>query len=129
MLDIWYACQAVAHPFLTEAFVEKVRQDMQDIYIPKTDSWLYFKEGKALGFISMIGNEIGGLFVAPEAHGQGVGTALVDYVRASHAELEVEVFSDNKIGRAFYDKYGFQPLREYFHEESGNNMLRMKFSV
>ena len=40
----------------------------------------------------------------------------------------VQVFKQNKIGRAFYDKYGFKLIKEYFHEESKQDLLRLKFS-
>ena len=42
-------------------------------------------------------------------------------------ELEVEVFKDNKIGRAFYDRYGFKFVHEYIHEETNRAVWRMKY--
>jgi putative acetyltransferase len=126
ILDIWYQSSTIAHAFLNDDFVDKVKVDMRNIYIPGSDSWVYEKDGEIIGFISMIGNEIAGLFVLPHRQSIGIGTLLVDYVRKTHSELEVEVFEKNEIGRAFYKKYGFKMVKQFFHEESNQELLRLK---
>ena len=49
----------------------------------------------------------------------------MNFVSQFHKELEVEVFKENKIGRAFYEKYGFKKIDEYIHDVTGNKILRM----
>ncbi|NNE99385.1 MAG: GNAT family N-acetyltransferase [Pyrinomonadaceae bacterium] len=127
VVDIWYKSSTLAHPFLKPDFVEKVKKDMHDIYIPNSETWVYEEAGKVVGFIGMIENEIGGLFVLPDQHSKGIGTKLVDLISEIHDELEVEVFKKNKIGRAFYDKYGFKLIKEYFDEASRHSVLRLNF--
>ncbi|ARN76308.1 GNAT family N-acetyltransferase [Oceanicoccus sagamiensis] len=127
VVDIWYQSSTLAHPFLEPDFVKKVKKDMHEIYIPNSETWVYEEEDKIVGFIGMIGNEIGGLFVLPDQHSKGIGTKLVNLILELHDELEVEVFKKNKIGRAFYDKYGFEFMKEYFDEASNNDVLRLKF--
>ena len=107
IINIWYQASTLAHPFLDSTFVKKVEKDMRNIYIPNSETWVYEKNNSVIGFISMIDNEIGGLFVLPNNHSKGIGTKLVDFISKVHKELEVEVFEKNIIGRAFYDKYGF----------------------
>lgn len=127
VVDIWYQSSTLAHPFLEDEFVQKVKKDMHHIYIPNSKTWVYEEDGKITGFIGMIENEIGGLFVLPDQHSKGIGTKLVNLVKKQHERLEVEVFKKNEIGRAFYDKYGFELIKEYFDEASGNEVLRLKF--
>ena len=115
IIDIWVKSNALAHPFLPPEFVSKVKKDMREIYLPNTKSWVYEEKGTIVGFISMIENEI--------------GTQLVDFVSIYHEDLEVEVFEKNNIGRKFYAKYGFLFMKEYFHEESKNTILRLKYTV
>ena len=129
ILNIWYQSSTLAHPFLDDAFVEKVKNDMREIYIPGSETWVYEDKGKIIGFIAMLGNEIGGLFVLPDHHSKGVGQELVKFIREFHDELEVEVFKLNIIGRAFYDKYGFTKIKEFLHEDSQHEVLRLKFTV
>jgi putative acetyltransferase len=128
VIDIWYYTSSSAHSFLDAVFVEKVKKDMKDIYLPNAETWVFEKNNAVIGFISMIENEIAGLFVYPDQQSKGIGTLLVNFVGDLHKELEVEVFKNNKIGRSFYDKYGFKMMKEYFHEESKQILLRMKFS-
>jgi putative acetyltransferase len=125
ILGIWSQASSLAHPFLDPIFTEKVRKDMQEIYIPGSETWVYEENAEVVGFISMLGNEIGGLFVLPVYHSKGIGTRLVNYVKRHHSSLEVEAFEKNKIGRAFYDGFGFVVFSKYFHKESGQNILRM----
>ena len=127
IMNVWNKASSLAHPFLETSFVDKVKKDMREIYIPNTETWVYEQNNLVIGFISMLGNEIGGLFVIPEYHSKGIGTQLVNYVIELHNELEVEVFEKNAIGRAFYDKYGFTKIKQYTHTESNSEMLRLNY--
>ena len=127
VVDIWYQSSTLAHPFLEDDFVQKVKKDMHDIYIPNSDTWVYEEDERIVGFVGMIGNEIGGLFVLPDQHSKGIGTQLVNHVKELHETLEVEVFESNAIGRPFYDKYGFTLMTSQVHEPTQQQVLRMKF--
>jgi len=127
LLDVWYKSTSIAHPFMDQTFLKKEEKNIRDIYIPNTKTWVFPNSQGLDGFISMIENEVGAIFVRPEKHGQGIGKVLMDHVCQIHEEIEVEVFKDNKIGRAFYDKYGFKTTKEHVHEETKRVLLRMKF--
>ena len=127
IMNVWYQASSLAHPFLDADFIEKTKKDLRDIYIPNTETWVYEDNDSVIGFISMSGNEIGGLFVLPNRHCKGIGTQLVNFVKELHAELEVEVFEKNSIGRAFYEKYGFVQIKCYHHTESKNEILRLHY--
>lgn len=126
IMKVWTESSKLAHPFLNSGFVDKVKSDMRNIYIPNSETWIYENDESLVGFISMIDNEIGGLFVLPKNHSTGIGTKLVNFVSEFHNELEVEVFERNIIGRAFYDKYGFTIIKEFTHDESGEIVLRLR---
>ncbi len=126
IMNVWIDSSNLAHPFLHSAFVEKVKTDMRKIYIPNSETWVYENDLGIVGFISMLGDEIGGLFVLPQNHSSGIGTKLVNYVSEFHEKLEVEVFEKNEIGRAFYNKFGFSLIKEFTHEESGERVLRFR---
>ncbi len=127
IINVWYEASSLAHPFLEADFVEKAKKDLRDIYIPNTETWVYEDNNAVIGFISMLGNEIGGLFVLPNNHFKGIGTQLVNFIKESHSELDVEVFEKNAIGRAFYEKYGFVQINKYYHAESKNEVLRLRY--
>lgn len=119
----------LAHPFLTSDFLDKERHNILNVYLPNAETWVAELNGKVIGFIALLGNEVGGIFVEPEYHGTGVGKLLMDKAREIHGDLEVEVFVENPIGRKFYSSYGFVPLAEKVHEETGNKVLRLKFTA
>lgn len=126
LVNIWEQSSRIAHPFLTEEFTLMVKQAMKETYLPNSNTWVYVEANNILGFISMIENEIGGLFVSPEHHAKGIGTALVNHMKQFHKNLEVEVFDQNKIGKPFYEKYGFKVYKEYIMESTNQKVLRMK---
>jgi putative acetyltransferase len=126
LLVIWGKAAKLAHPFLSNDFHEMVKGAMKDMYLPNSDTWVYEESGVIIGFISMAGNEIGGLFVDPKKHAKGIGTSLMNHMREFHTELEVEVFEENKIGKPFYEKNGFKIIKEYVMKETGKKVLRMR---
>jgi len=53
---------------------------------------------------------------------------MVDKAVAEKGALTVEVFRENRIGRQFYDAYGFNRIAERIHEASGHPTLRMAYT-
>ena len=127
LMSSWENASAIAHPFLTSEFQDKVRQDIPSLYLPNADTWVAEVNGTVVGFIALLGNEIGALFVEPEFQGKGIGRALMDKAQHLHGDLELEVFKANHLGRKFYAGYGFELLVEKVHEETGDPVLRLKF--
>lgn len=128
LLDVWYQASLIAHPFLDETFLSQERKNIEAIHIPMAETWVYVQEGHVVGFISLLGNEVGAIFVDPRVQGKGIGRALMDHARTLRAELEVDVFKANRIGRRFYDRYGFVLEREHVHEQTGQPVLRLRLS-
>ena len=125
LIAIWEKGNALAHPFLPAEFVAQVARDMRNIYLPNAETWVLEEDGEATGFIALIGDEIGGLFLDPSRIGEGFGRTMVDHAFGLKGPLRVEVFRENTIGRAFYEKYGFVFVDEYLHEPSGAVTYRM----
>lgn len=128
VLSVWSRASELAHPFLGEAFASAERENIATVYIPNAETWVWEQSGRVVGFIALLGNEVGGLFVDPDFHGTGVGRALMDHARARRGPLEVEVFTSNVIGRAFYAKYGFTLMHQMTHAETGLAIMRLHLS-
>jgi len=125
LLTIWEQATSSAHSFLPMDFNRTVKEAMASTYLPDSNTWVFEEDGEVVGFISMLENEIGGLFVSPDRQSQGVGSQLVNHMRQFHQELEVEVFELNNIGKPFYEKNGFTQIKRYHHEPSGQEVLRL----
>ncbi|MBL8521067.1 MAG: GNAT family N-acetyltransferase [Betaproteobacteria bacterium] len=126
VLRVWAVASAQAHAFLDPAFLAVEREKISREWLPKADTWVWEAGGRLTGFLSLIGQEVGALFVDPAAQRSGIGSALIGHARALHGELEVDVFADNPIGRAFYVRCGFEVLRSGIHPETRRGMLRLR---
>lgn len=126
VLAVWHRAFRIAHPFLDDAFLTRERHAIATVHLATAETWVYLRDGRVLGFIAMVGQEIGGLFVDPTVQGRGIGRALVDHARERWSPLDVEVFSSNRIGRRFYDRYGFKEVGQRVHEETGQVVLRLR---
>ncbi|MCW8899891.1 MAG: GNAT family N-acetyltransferase [Gammaproteobacteria bacterium] len=129
VLNSWESATRLAHEFMTDEFIAQERKNVAEIYLPNTDTWVAEIDGEVKGFISLIGNEVGAIFLKPDYHGQGIGKVLMDKAQELLENLEVEVFRQNTIGRNFYSKYGFEQVKETFHKPTGQQLLRLKFTA
>ena len=126
MLNTWERANRLAHPFMTDAFIAQERYNIPNVYMPHAETWIIEQDGHVIGFLALIGNEVGGLFVDPAHHGTGAGFALMNKAKDLRGDLEVEVFKVNTIGRRFYDRYGFTLMHETMHEPTGQPVLRLR---
>ncbi|WP_209329753.1 GNAT family N-acetyltransferase [Lunatimonas salinarum] len=123
---IWRKSATSAYPFLSAEFIQKEENQIAQIYLPLCQTWVWKNEcGSCLAFISLLENEIGGLFVLPEFQYRGIGKELVKHASQSFQELFVEVFSKNQSGILFYEKMGFSFFEEKIHEETEETLIRM----
>ncbi|MBV1894978.1 MAG: GNAT family N-acetyltransferase [Rhodobacteraceae bacterium] len=127
IISVWRSASAVAHPFLSDSFMDQGEQDIRNIYLKFAETSVTVVNNKVVGFIAMAEDEIGGLFLSPDFHGQGLGRDMVDLVRESNSSLKVEVFEKNAIGRRFYAAYGFQGTETYLHEPSGEIVIKLNY--
>ncbi len=128
LLDTWEAASEIAHPFLSPQFMAAERENIPNVYLPHAETWVYEDGERVVGFVALIGNEVGAIFVRPSHQRQGVGKALMDKARELRGKLDVEVFAANQIGRAFYERYGFVHVQDKVHEPTGLDLLRLQLA-
>ena len=126
LLDVWYRASLIAHSFLSQEFLAAERLEIADVWLPMSETTVYESDGRVVGFVALIDNEVGGIFVDPDFQGKGIGRSLMDRARESRLFLELSVFEANTIGRRFYDAYGFSLVDRHIHEESGQPELRLR---
>ena len=129
VLSSWKNTQKIAHPFLPEDFQTQEMINIQERYLPSADTWVVEEDNIVVGFIALIGNEVGGLFLQPTHHGKKLGKMMVDKAQELHGDLVVDVFEKNLIGHDFYTKYGFKLVEDKIHEQTGEQVLRLKFTA
>ena len=129
VLSTWENASKLSHPFLKEDFLAQERKNIPEIYLPNADTWVVEIDGQVAGFIALIGNEVGAIFLQPDYQGKGLGRLMMDKAQAIHGDLEVQVFVNNLVGVEFYLEYGFQLMEEKIHEQTGEPLLRLRFSA
>jgi len=81
-----------------------------------------YDDGAVCGFAALDGEMLSHLYVAPEAFGRGVGSALfADATRRRRDGFTFWVFQANVRARRFYETRGCVPVR--FTEGAGNEEL------
>jgi len=122
-----YSAENLAN-FLAGSHSEaKVAKEIAD---PALRVMLAEADGKLLGFCKLVmacgwpdharGSaviELKQLYTDPEATGQGIGAALMDWALAEAArfgadEIQLSVYSDNPGAQKFYARYGFEKVAD-----------------
>ena len=116
LVEVWEAAVRATHHFLTEADILDIRRQVEEL-LPAFAGLLAAcpEEGPPVGFMGLTPPEAEGgeaeidmLFVHPDRHGQGVGTAMIDFARARHPRLKLSVNEQNPKARKFYENRGFE---------------------
>ncbi|MBL6430512.1 MAG: GNAT family N-acetyltransferase [Alphaproteobacteria bacterium] len=97
---------------LAQAFVgrERLREQralIESEYLPDAEPWVACRGLQPVGFISLLDTFIGGLFVTPRHHGQGIGRALIAQALERKGEPGLEVQTADTRAHAFYEALGF----------------------
>ena len=118
-LAIWRAASESGHPFLTSADLDSDQVLVRDIYLAKAAITLACDREEPVGFIALIDDFIGGLFVKPAWHRRGVGRLLVNAASRQVGPLKVEVYAANTNAIRFYEVSGFVPTTERATDDRG----------
>ncbi len=127
IVDIWLKASRLAHAFLDDDFLTREADNIRNVYLPMADTRTVWADDRLVGFISLLGNQVGGLFLDPDCHGRGLGRALVDDAVARMGTLELDVFVKNDIGRRFYERYGFTEVEQRIDEPTGEPVLHLRY--
>lgn len=79
----------------------------RDTVIASGDAWGLFDGERLIGFIALLPGWIDHLYVEPDLHRRGIGSALVGFAQSRQSELRLYTFQSNTNARAFYERHGF----------------------
>ncbi|HWD81162.1 MAG TPA: GNAT family N-acetyltransferase [Kribbella sp.] len=91
---------------------EQVAGWFADVLLPDGQTWVAVDEDRIVAVLTLDGDDLDQLYVAPEAAGQGVGSLLVDLAKDLRpGGLALWTFQTNLRAQAFYRRHGFQEVR------------------
>ena len=100
---------------------------MKEKYLPLAENLVFEEEGKVTGFISLVGERVCALFVAPEMQGKGIGRALLEHAKTLKGKLSLKVYRENENAFRFYKKCGFVAAGEEIDEHTGCVQILMEW--
>lgn len=121
LLQVWERSVRASHDFLSASEIEQIKT-----YVPQALAQVPHllmavdEEGRPQGFMGIAQTSLEMLFLAPEAHGQGLGRRLLQYGIAHHSVDTLTVNEQNPQARGFYEHMGFVVERRSELDEQGN---------
>lgn len=126
MVRVWYEASVTAHSFIPASFWALKKSVMKEKYLPLAENFIFEENGQLAGFISLVGERVCALFVAPEMQGRGIGRALLEYAKALKGRLSLKVYRENKRALRFYKECGFVAAGEEVDEFTGCVQILME---
>ena len=108
-LEIWRSAVDATHGFLTPEDRADIDRMVAEDFLPRAEMWLVDDEdGSPVGFLVMDGAEIDALFVHPDRHGCGFGTALLGHALTIAPDARVDASEQASNALPFYLSRGFR---------------------
>lgn len=137
ILDIWLQASIKAHDFVAPEFWQSQVDNMRDIYIPASTTFVCESDSgsdlssSVIGFYSLYESTLAAIFVSPEWQGQGIGKQLMAHAKSqnranpSNPALTLSVYKENEASVKFYLSQGFTILSEQADEHTGHQEYSM----
>lgn len=91
--------------------------------------YVYEDAGTIYGFIGIQENYVAGIFVKKEVRSTGIGKQLLDYVKAIHQALTLNVYQKNRRAVEFYKREGFSIILENIETDTGEIDYTMHWHI
>ncbi len=127
VLDVWLRASIQAHDFIDADFWKSGIQDMENIYMPSSEVFVFKEKGIIAGFYAMHENMLAALFVKPEIQGRGIGSELLLHAKKNHSIIELTVYQKNKSAISFYEKHGFKEIKKQTCEHTAEPEILMRW--
>lgn len=130
ILELWMRSFTAGHPFIEDNFWQKYYDTAKESYLDEKDTYVYAKEGKILGFISVaVDGTIRGIYVDPAYHDRRIGTKLAYFVQDMYMALNMDVHMKNQKALKYATYLGFLIVGAYVRdEEEGEVCYRLSWS-
>ncbi|WP_417584065.1 GNAT family N-acetyltransferase [Pelagibacterium sp.] len=126
---IWLDASLRAHGFIGEDRLLQQRALIETEYLPNAQTWVACLNEEPVGFISLIDTFVGGIFVAPDRQGHGIGRRLIAKAIGEKRTLSLEVYTANHQAMQFYTVLGFEEVSRRPIDDEGqpfeNALLRL----
>lgn len=126
---IWLDANKDAHDFIPAEYWESNFLPVKEMLL-QAEVYVYIDECKneIEGFIGLEETYIAGIFVRKEARSEGIGKALLDFIKEKKQELTLNVYQKNVRAVRFYERQGFQIIDRYMDKNTDEKEYLMRWS-
>ncbi|MEG6520451.1 N-acetyltransferase [Desulfotomaculum sp. 1211_IL3151] len=127
VMKIWLESNIKAHDFISKSYWQGNYEMVKEM-LPNATIFIYEDNSIIQGFVGLMEGYIAGIFINTSSRSQGIGKALLDYVKANHSELSLQVYKKNVRAIKFYLREGFSISKEQIDESTGEVELIMNWT-
>ena len=126
---IWLDANKDAHDFIPAEYWESNFLPVKEMLL-QAEVYVYIDECKneIEGFIGLEETYIAGIFVRKEARSEGIGKALLDFIKEKKQELTLNVYQKNVRAVRFYERQGFQIIDRYMDKNTDEKEYLIRWS-
>lgn len=117
LVDIWYEGSLIAHDFVDKEYWKSQRKEMEEKYIPMSETYVVSNGKDVVGFISMVDNYLAALFIDVKHQGKGYGKALLSFIKKQRENIQLKVYKKNYNAVKFYLENGFEIKEKLLDEQ------------
>ena len=125
VLAIWLEASIKAHDFIGAEFWQSQVTSMREVYLPASETYVFEKDSKVVGFYSLYESHLAAIFVGVHLQGQGIGKALISHAKGQRSQLTLSVYKENSASYQFYLSQGFTVASEQNDEQTGHPEFTM----
>lgn len=127
VMILWLNSNLKAHDFIDPNYwishLEAVKQ-----LLPQSHLLVYESAGEILGFVGWKEQYIAGIFVDEKSRSNGIGTALLNKLKAENDALFLHVYEKNTRAVRFYLREGFLIAKKQTDEATGETEFQMEWT-
>ena len=127
-VEIWFEASRSVHWFIGDDLLKMQKEEVRNEYIPMAETWVAEDGGEVMGFISLIDNYIGALFVHQRQQGKGAGTGIIKWASSEKDQLTVGVDEKNSKAQEFDKGLDFKETGREVQAEKSKKVINMKLT-
>ena len=127
VMSLWLDTNIQAHDFIPQSYWMENYNNVKEM-LPDATIYVYENKDVIQGFVGLMDNYIAGIFVEVSCQSMGLGKALLDYIKANHSELTLQVYKKNVRAVTFYLRESFVVSKEQQDENTGETELVMAWT-
>ncbi|NQO66617.1 GNAT family N-acetyltransferase [Streptococcus suis] len=124
IVQLWLSVNVETHAFIPAEYWES-KIDFVTSQLLDAEIYVYVFEERIVGFIGMQGTYLAGIFVSKDLCRRGFGRELLNFVKAIHPTIQLNVYQKNQKAISFYLGEGFSIISE----KIDNNTQELELSM